>query len=130
MEANPRGYRDRVTGRFARRPVEGVDAESRFDPMGDDIPVDIVSGAPSPSTIDRPRHAPEGDTLAGPSYPGRLRPRTARLISSQDDGTTEWHAIPDRATLHFNAMREAAGPHAGDLDPVRYLIGDLPEVRE
>ena len=75
-----------------------------------------------------PRHAPKGDTLAGPTEPGPLRPRTARLIDAQSG--SEVHATPDRATLHADAMRDAAGSHAGELDPVRYLVGNITGITE
>lgn len=67
MANNPRGYqRDKVTGRFARRPVEGVDADSRFGPMADSIEdIDNVSGAPSPNTEMHARYAPAGDAQGG-----------------------------------------------------------------
>jgi hypothetical protein len=89
--ADSRGYRDSRTGRFARRPVPDVDAESRFDPMGGDIPFVDVSGAPSASTTERPRYAPTGDTLAGPrpSYGSSpLRGSNPTLVHPADDGIT------------------------------------------
>ena len=73
-----------ATGRFARRPVEGVDAESRFDPMGDDIPFDDVSGAPSPNTTDRPRHGPEADELACGAYGSSMGWRKPVLVHPDD----------------------------------------------
>jgi hypothetical protein len=114
MADKPRGYRDKVTGRFARRPVEDIDAESRFDPMGDGIPFSDVSGAPSPSTIERPRHVPGGDTLAGtgPSYESSpLRARNPELVSEEDAAHAQ------------GAVLRAAARASGPMDPTPYLVG-------
>jgi len=113
MADTPQRYpRDPKTGRFAvRRPVPDVDAESRFGPMGDSIEdIGNVSSAPSPNTIERPRHAPAGDMLAGPSYPGPLRARNAELVHPDDEG-------------HFNAVLRTAARDSGPLDPTPYLTG-------
>ena len=72
MTDTPRGYHRDVRGRFAR-PVPGVNAKSKFGPMGADIPFDDVSGAPSGGTIEHPRHAPDADNLA---QGGQSSPRT------------------------------------------------------
>jgi hypothetical protein len=68
MAGNSHSHRDKVSGRFARRPVEDIDAESRFDPMADSVEdIDNVAGAPSSSTIEHPRHAPAADDLVSRS---------------------------------------------------------------
>jgi hypothetical protein len=115
MEANLCGYRDRVTGRFARRPVEGVDAESRFDPMGDDIPVDNVSGAPSPSTIEHPRYAPDADELAQGGQASPLRSRRPEMVHPDD----EMHTIYGKQ----GAVLRTAARDTGPMYPVAYLVG-------
>jgi len=85
---NPRGHRDPKTGRYARRPVPDVDAESRFDPVADSIEdIGNVSGAPSASTIDRPRYAPAANELAQGGE-SRLRPRHPVLIDADEQART------------------------------------------
>lgn len=117
-------HRDSVTGRYARRPVPDVDATSAFDPVGDSAEdIDNVSGANWPGARMYPHHRPRGDDLAQGGQSSPLRPRTQRLVSQAGRDVLEQHAKPDRSTLHADAMREAAGPDAGDLDPVRYLTG-------
>lgn len=107
--------RDAKTGRFARRPVEGVDAGSRFNPMGDDIPFRDVSGAPSPSTIDHARYAPKADTLAGAGQgygASPLRARNPELVHPDDNGH------------HNGILRSAVRRMAGRWDdPSGYLVG-------
>ena len=119
MADNPLGYRDTVTGRFARRPVEDIDAESRFDPMGDAVEdIDNVSVAPSPSTIEHPRHAPAGDTLAGegPSYGASpLRARRPELVSAEDAAHEIYGAQ--------GAVLRSAARGSGPGDPTAYLVG-------
>jgi hypothetical protein len=86
-------HRDAKSGRFARRPVSGVDAESAFDPMGDDIPFEDASGSASPNTTERPRYSPAGDTLAGigPGYGSpRLAPRRAVLVAMDQEARTAY----------------------------------------
>jgi hypothetical protein len=123
MAPSPRVHRDPVSGRFARRPVPDVDAESRFDPMGDSIEdIGNVSGAPSANTIDHPRHAPAADTLAGtgPSYgASRLRARRPGMVPAEDAA----HETSSRQGAVLRAAARGSGPDAGDLDPVRYLTG-------
>lgn len=95
-----------------------------------EMPVEVEGADPADLAYDTvPRHVPDADDLAQGGQASPLRPRTARLISAHDD-MTGMHAIPDRSTLHAEAMREAAGPGAGDLDPVRYLAGDITGIGE
>jgi hypothetical protein len=102
--ADNRSHRDSKTGRFARRPVPDVDAESRFDPMGSDIPFEDVSGAPSANTIDRPRYAPDADELAqgGSRFPVHARHPT--LVSMDEEARTQYGTqgmlTRDAARLH------------------------------
>lgn len=101
---NTRSHRDPQTGRFARRPVPDVDAESKFDPMGDDIPFEDVSDAPSASTIKRPRRGPTADELAqgGSRFP--LHVRHSTLVSMDEEARTRYGAqgalTRDAARLH------------------------------
>jgi hypothetical protein len=91
--ADPRGYRDSKSGRFARRPVPDVDAESWFDLMGDDIPFEDVSGDGVPGAIDQARNAPSADPLAGPgpSYGSSLlRARRPELVSLDEEARTRY----------------------------------------
>ena len=119
MAGNPaHGYRDKVTGRFARRPVEDIDAESRFGPVGDDVPVSDVSGAPSPNTIERSRYAPSGDTLAGggPTYGASpLRARRPEMVPTED----AHHEVYGTQ----GAVLRAAARGSGPPDPTPYLVG-------
>lgn len=81
-------HRDQRTGRYARRPVQDVDAESRFDPVGDSIEdIRDVSGAPSPNTIEQPSFAPEADTLAGagPNLGDASRGRPPVTVDSREE---------------------------------------------
>lgn len=123
MAGNSHSHRDKVSGRFARRPVEDIDAESRFDPVGDSAEdISNVSGAPSASTIDHPRHAPAADTLAGtgPSYGASpLRARNPELVPAEDAA----HETSSTQGAVLRAAARGSGPDAGDLDPVRYLTG-------
>jgi hypothetical protein len=108
----PRGYSRDVRGRFARL-VEDVDAESRFDPMGDSIEdIGNVSGAPSPSTIERPRHAPPGDELAQGGQWSPLRARNPVLVHPDDES-------------HHNGILRTAVRRSGPvgMNPAAYLVG-------
>jgi hypothetical protein len=113
-------HRDKVTGRFARRPIPDVDAESRFDPMGDSIEdIENVSADDVRPGMVRPRYAPEADDLAqgGRIYP--LHTRRPELVPPQDR----------LSTLYGNVqgawLRDAvcnSGP-ADPMDPTAYLTG-------
>jgi len=116
-------HRDNLSGQFARRPVPDIDVTSRFDPVADAIEdVRNVSGAPSPSTIEHPRHAPDADDLAQGGQQRPLRPRTQTVIDASRDNTTEWHALPRPATIAPETMTSAGRAPA---DEERYLVGDL-----
>jgi hypothetical protein len=104
-------HRDAKTGRFARRPVQDVDAESRFNPMGDDIPFYDASGAASPSTIPRGRYAPSNDDLAQGGQGSPLRARNPELVHPDDEG------------FHNAVMRTAARISQRPDDPTGYLVG-------
>jgi hypothetical protein len=108
--------RDAKTGRFARRPVEGVDAESRFNPMGDDIPFRDVSGAPSANTIEHPRYARKADDLAQGGQ-ARLRARNPEMVDPADATHTIYGA--QGAVLRTAARRSAGRPD----DPTAFLVG-------
>jgi hypothetical protein len=103
-----------MRGRFAR-PVEGVDAESKFGPMGDDIPADNVSGAASPSTIEHPRYAPAGDDLAQGAQSSPLRARNPVLVHP-DDATHTVYGVQ-------GAILRTAARDSGPMDPTSYLVG-------
>jgi hypothetical protein len=109
--------RDAKTGRFARRPVPDVDAESKFDPMGDDIPFYDASGAPSANTIDRARYAPAGDELAQGGQRSRLRARNPEMVDRADTD----HTIYGRQGA---VLRTAARSSLGHWDdPTGYVVG-------
>ncbi|HET9081119.1 MAG TPA: hypothetical protein VFO01_11485 [Trebonia sp.] len=111
MTANPRYQRDPRTGKFApRRPVPDVDAESRFDPVGDDIPFDDVSGASSPNTIEQRRYVPEADELAQGGQRTSVGIRRPVLVHPDDAG-------------HYNGLLRTAARDSGPLDPTAYLAG-------
>lgn len=113
-------HRDGRTGRFARRPVPGVDAESRFDPMGDSIEdVDNVSGAASPSTIDHARYAPEADDLAQGGSRSPLRARNAELVPQEQDEALTRYGNRQGAVSRAAARRSAARWD----DPTPWLTG-------
>jgi hypothetical protein len=109
-------HRDEMTGRFARRPVRDVDATSEFDPMGDDIPFDNVSGAASLDTIKHPRPAPGADELAQGGQSSPLRPRGAVLVPGDEEARTRYGT---QGALGRDAARNSAGP----MDPAPYLTG-------
>ena len=119
MTDTTRYQRDPRTGRFAaRRPVATVDAESRFDPMADSIEdISNVSGAPSPNTIEHPRHAPDADTLAGygPSYgDARLRARHPEMVHPDEQSSDPREAR--------NAILRSAARDSGPMDPSYGLV--------
>ena len=130
---NTHGHRDPRTGRFARRPVPDVDAESRFDPMGDDIPFENVSGAPSANTTERPRYAPEADEQpSGGQWP-LLHPRHPGLISMDEEARTRYGTqgmlTRDAARLHglTGTLGYVLGlePPTGPSSDVRQVTGDV-----
>lgn len=91
--------------------------------MGDSIEdIRNVSAEPSPSTLLYPHHRPWGDELAQGGQGSPLRPRTARPVSQQNADVLEQHAVPDRATLHQDAMTEAGRALPEEL---RYLAGNI-----
>jgi hypothetical protein len=102
--------RDARTGRWTRV-VPDVDAESRFDPVADSIEdIDNISGAPSASTIDRPRYAPQADDLAQFDARSPLRARNLTLVHPDDEG-------------HHNAVMRTAARSAGPMDSTAFLTG-------
>jgi len=108
--ADNRGFRDSKTGRFARRSVPDLDAESKFDPMADSIEdIEDVSGAPSPSTIERPRYVPGADLAQGEQW-SPLRARNPVLVHPDDEG-------------HHNAIMRTAARNAGPMDSSPFLTG-------
>jgi hypothetical protein len=114
----PSPHRDKVSGRFARRPVKDVDAESRFGPVADAIEdITNVSGAPSSSTIEHPRHAPAADDLAQGGQSSPLRARRAEMVPAGDAA----HEIYGTQGAVLRAAARGSGAGAGD--PVRYLTG-------
>jgi hypothetical protein len=121
-----RGYRDAVTGRWARRPVPNVDAESRFGPMADSIEdIKNVSADDVRPGMERPRYAPVADTLAGegPTYGSSpLGHRTARLVPP-GDGTTAIYAAP-RPETRLRDIKTGADGRALP-EALRYLLGSL-----
>jgi hypothetical protein len=124
MPDTARGYPRDVLGRFVGTRNVPESGEGKFETYTD-LSVEVQGADPADLAYTAvPRHAPEGDGLAGRPYPGALRPRTTRLVRANVD-VTGVHAIPDRATLHREAMIEAAGPRAGDMDPIPYLIGNI-----
>jgi hypothetical protein len=123
--------RDPVTGRFVSTRNTPESGEGKFRTYVDDLPVEMQGADPADLAYGTEhRHAPEGDDLAQGGQSSPWRPRTAKLISDRYADTTELHARPDRATLHADTMREAAGPDAGDLDPVHYLVGNITGIQE
>jgi hypothetical protein len=123
---NTRGHRDPKTGRYARRPVPDVDAESEFDPMGTDIPFDDVSGAPSANTIHQPRRGPDADDLAqGGDRFALLYARHPVLVSMDEEARTRYGTqgmlTRDAARLHgltgtlgyVLGVDDSAGPSSG-----------------
>ena len=116
---DPRGYRDAKTGRYARRPVPDVDATSEFDPMGDSIEdIGNISGTPSANMTERPRYAPDGDTLAGPGLDygsSPLRSRRPELVHPDDAAHTIYGTQ--------GAVLRTAARSAGHMDPTPYLTG-------
>jgi len=113
-------HRDPKSGRYARRPVPDVDAESRFDLMGDDIPFEDVAGQSSANTLNQPRYAPAGDELAQGGEGSRLRARRPELVSEQDAD----HTLYGRQGAVLRAA--ARGSVDRTDDPTSYLVG-LPE---
>lgn len=112
---NQRAYSRDLRGRFVK-PVPEVDAESRFDPMGDSIEdIGNVSGAPSPNTIDRPRYAPDADDLAQGGQQRRLEPRTAVLAGDE--------TAQERYGVQGAAGRAAARMASMPGDFLRFITG-------
>ena len=102
--------RDPRTGRFTR-PVPGVDAGSRFNPMGNAIEdVDDVSAAEVMPGMSRPRYAPEAD--GGGWWPAH------RMIAQRRPVL----AHPDDRGNHNEFLRTAARS-SGAMDPSGYLTG-------
>lgn len=95
--------------------------------MSDSIEqIENISAADVRPDMEVPRYAPSADLVAQGGESSPLHPRTARLIDAQRNaGVTEVRAIPRREMLHREAMIEAAGPRAGDMDPIPYLIGNI-----
>jgi hypothetical protein len=116
MAANPRSYERDVRGRFAR-PVPDVDAESRFDPMGDSIEdIENVSASDVRPGMEVARHAPDDDDLAQGCQSSPLRPRGAVLVAGDDEARTKYG-------VQGALSREAARMYAGPMDPSAYLTG-------
>ena len=105
--------RDKITGKFTRV-IPDVDAESQSGPMGDDIPFDNVAGAPSPNTIDQPRHGPDADLLAQ-GWATRLEPRHPVLVAADEQVATLYGGQGAR-------LRDAARL-AGVGGPIGYALG-------
>lgn len=128
------GHRDAKTGRYARRPVPDVDAESRFDPMGDDIPFEDVSGAPSPNTTDQPRPGPYADDLTqgGDRFPPR--PRTPALISASEVAATDYGSVQGGLVRHAARLYGLTGSLAHvlgvDDDTAPSSADDVPGVHD
>ena len=99
--------RDPRTGRFTR-PVPGVDAGSRFNPMGNAIEdVDDVSAAEVMPGMSRPRYAPD-----------RTHGGQQRLVAHRAPVL----AHPDDRGNHNEFLRTAARS-SGAMDPTAYLTG-------
>ena len=110
--------RDPVTGRFVSTRNTPESGEGKFETYADDLPVSDVSGAPSASTIEHPRHAPRGDTLAGtgPSYGASpLRARRPELLHPEDEDHTVYGTQ--------GAVLRTAARGSGPDDPTPYLVG-------
>ena len=88
--------------------------------MGDDIPFEDMSGAPSPNTIDRPRGGPSSDKLAqGGQWP-LLRPRHPVLVAADEEARTRYGG---QAALLRDAARMS---HVGGMAAHVLGIDDAP----
>ena len=92
--------RDARTGRFTVATSNAAQSsEGGFETMTD-LPVEIQGADPADLVYAaEPRHAPDADTLAGPSYPSRLRPRDAVLYGGDDGGHAQGAILRAAARL-------------------------------
>jgi hypothetical protein len=102
--------RNKVTGRFTR-PVPGVDAESRFDPMADSVEdITNISAADVPPGLEIPRYAPAADEIAS-GGPWPLHRRIPVMVTPDDGGNAQ------------GAITRAAARDSGPMDPSLALVG-------
>jgi hypothetical protein len=91
--------RDRRTGRYVSTANTPESSEGKFSTYTD-LPVEIEGADPADLAYDAvPRRGPTADTLAGPAYPSRLRPRDAVLYGGDDGGHAQGAVLRAAARL-------------------------------
>jgi hypothetical protein len=92
--------RDPRTGRYVRTANTPESSEGEFETYTD-LPVVIQGDDPGQLAYDAvPRRGPTADTLAGPAYPSRLRPRDAVLYGGDDGGHAQGAVLRAAGRLH------------------------------